>query len=1257
MGFSFAVLPIPLAGYFLHTPRGGMPPAHDFSRLPFRDSLGSHHSDVPFLASEVLTQPFADQELHLAAGIHLHWHLPFGLRKTTGIPAIAQSQLAGVFGAGTGDVVRVWQQAGLLAPQGDGRLLLTAGAPAFDEILGTVPAPQRDAVQKLLRGAIERGPDGKSFPYAPNRWLIRRLREGKQEAAWVVESDYLWPEDADAGEVAVSFPVLQTSQAREGRQYRYVGRRLRLEDWLIDTTPAGHYLANHPQFSPLTALGYGEPTFAALYPNCRSVFGFHDADITESSRHKGLSYELWGWYSRATLDYWQTFRRFAEAVAENEAEVRTIVGREFNLELPSGAEPAQMACFARLGFGGDTDMAIIAPAEQQIRVGNSGQEAMSAWLAEKLAPERPEPMADFLASVELDQEELQGPARQLQLLEDVHAHGFRGRDSIHHWKLVQTGPSPVKEGNIPLTPLVPATLFAELRAANALQETYSTNQHKLDDLRQELYADWYRYLLCTYPPDRRAQQLPDIDAARLFIEEHSLPALEQLQTANGTLEMRFDEDGNLLRCRADGADSIALQLADALNKILDQIRRPGQAAYNALRPQAGPRYWQPTEPVLLLSGPVAAQTHRTALDQKLEAVHIGLATAETPDVDAWMRRAAKAGFAPLETVTGLGGDDNPGHCNWAANEKEPLLLDWRVAFHAADGYFRTGQNTDDYDPDFVRKTYLLKENRPDLTLRPDLQRAPEAVQMLEGRTMLSARAQHARKERMLAYCRGHLDAHVSAAKEMDRQDLGRALDALPEDAIAGTLRKQLQTVLDALQLLEGQYFVSQSLGGLYDGLLTQQHGWQLPVADPLAFAPYAAFSARVAAALGDFQPQAPLPRNRFHPVRAGNLELRRLRLIDRFGQVTEVPVQGLKATEPLRESRYPGRIHLPPRLCVPARLQFRWVHNGLSQPDAPDYVYGWVQVAAAERRLSVFSAEGERLGSLGPAGWYPVPGAGGITSPEAIPDLNLRAFANAVLDNNAHEEGFFDALLEILMEALGHIHGHRGNAGGQDGTMLALACARIGFEVKGMPPASNDWNHFVRHLRRGHRLPDHKGFARVRYPIRLGEYFQLEDGLVLFWKAGKTQEFNAPQSDFFFESSDLIHTRHADDPLLLWQSIEDGLREIHMLLVPDAAVHATSGILPTKEIRLPTGELSMLDQQVAMDRFIAPVLSPANSLRLPLATNPEVEWKWVAREAGQWLEVLRGPEFGVMDTQATWPGPLVLREGWLRADPAQDENS
>ena len=160
------------------------------------------------------------------------------------------------------------------------------------------------------------------FPAVPNRWLVSRKRAGVIEQQWVVESDYLFPEKENMHGIAVSIPTDKGEQP-----YRYMGRKMAFSVWKAHQNNGKDKNAEK-YLDKLTAVGYGEPAFAAFYPNCYSVFGFHDKgaiDLTD------LEYEVIGWYSDATKD--ELFQ-FMEAEQKKVPEERKTVLEEFEWILP-----------------------------------------------------------------------------------------------------------------------------------------------------------------------------------------------------------------------------------------------------------------------------------------------------------------------------------------------------------------------------------------------------------------------------------------------------------------------------------------------------------------------------------------------------------------------------------------------------------------------------------------------------------------------------------------------------------------------------------------------------------------------------------------------------------------------------------------------------------------------------------------------------------------------------------------------------------
>jgi hypothetical protein len=145
----------------------------------------------------------------------------------------------------------------------------------------------------LTTGHHHRG--STQFPAVPNRWLVRRLDNGGQlQKSWIVERDFLPlcdktgmptyqqpPDDSPEKPIAawpggkpITFPTrrFHLSNHKPGAAFRYIGRSLLLQDWLQRQANGADTYLNHEANShyKLTALGYGEPAFAAYYPNCYS---------------------------------------------------------------------------------------------------------------------------------------------------------------------------------------------------------------------------------------------------------------------------------------------------------------------------------------------------------------------------------------------------------------------------------------------------------------------------------------------------------------------------------------------------------------------------------------------------------------------------------------------------------------------------------------------------------------------------------------------------------------------------------------------------------------------------------------------------------------------------------------------------------------------------------------------------------------------------------------------------------------------------
>jgi hypothetical protein len=188
----------------------------------------------------------------------------------------------------------------------------------------------------------------------------------------------------------------------------------------------------------LTAVGYGEPTFAAFYPNCLSVFGFHDDAPPRSLQ--GVQYDVIGWYSEPEQDCLRS-KALEEAFAKEKYKALKEV-YQWIVEGPQGSPPptfpTQTICYAHLTFDAeDPGDDMPETREVAVSVGNTATEAPSAYLAHlcarnlELAKQIPNPnpgdLEDQLQAIHLAGQ-LEGSTLDigLKFLEAPHNKEFNG---------------------------------------------------------------------------------------------------------------------------------------------------------------------------------------------------------------------------------------------------------------------------------------------------------------------------------------------------------------------------------------------------------------------------------------------------------------------------------------------------------------------------------------------------------------------------------------------------------------------------------------------------------------------------------------------------------------------------------------------------------------------------------------------------------------------------------------------------------------
>ena len=1303
----------------------------EFSRLPFCAKKRDINPDIANVSEEIVSTPFQNQNLFLKKGIHLHWSLPDALTRARYNPE---------------------------------------------------------------------SPEKQDFPRVPNRWLVTRCnKSGAVEKEWLIESDYLHPAlDGNLAGNGVTIPYHKDQSQR----FRYMGRSMELSAYAPKDSDES--------YPKLTAVGYGEPTFAAFYPNCYSVFGFHDPGYSGTNDER--RYYLTGWYSDPDEDILMTHVRDAvlfgpndftklpqlagklrarvnqltqylhgQFSADTQAQLQQYTGsddlpealrksliKDLNQQLKAGplyqpdrftgitltretlewvrtkleaheqlyrnrvlleeAFPDEIArrsrslpqilkesfkwifsqsdqlvfpfrifCFARL-IVGEPKVGLQRNANATVAVGNTGTEALSACLAKKLCGNASQDVIeDQIEALHL------APAlenRQLDVAakfeEGRHEKGFAAVPGGTIWtvRVDSDVDSPAVADDVPSGVTLPDKLGQLLNTVNERQAEYDRAWQKIESQRIQLFSDWYKYMLCAYPPEGARDEYPDIDEVQSYIDARTA-SLNQRVVRAGTLLL--NEVKGRVVAQVSGASTsdvgespatLAAALAKAINELqtfLDSLPKT-DPAYR-LKQTSGPRYWQPTEPSVLIKGSIADPSKRHGHDGRprdgLLATQILTSVTRAHDLikQENFRRVVR------DRINSLGAGTDPGFAFsvWNQQPWNPFLLEWNVEVFPVEHKSNIDPATGCYQEDFITANYQLLENDVDLSLRPGCGAWTLAANIYSGRSILTPHATEQLTVQAESYVEKEVLPQYLRSKNLLRLEEGsyslaahmKSMQDWYEKKTKSLLREAngevdpTMTAFRAWGETQQPDSLSQSLSGFNEALLMHKQTLQLDVADPLGFKDYQPFASRVERGVNDSIYSAPAPQNDFNPIRTGMMKIHRLRLIDTFGQSKDLNVKEILSSAPLDDGTEDPLINLPPRLTQPARINFRWLSADADQEEMNDHpattpICGWVLANHLDNSLAIYDNSGKALGSLVKkdgqpprAEWVRAPGGLGVGSVNEISNRHLRKIVKTIQRWGANSLDDFVTAIDSAVENIEpeNFVQHQDLALLM-GRPLALVRASINLELKGLPATHQGWPEFRQNMQQDER--DDNGFGRVRFPIRIGEYHQFNDGTVGYWKENgedyADDVFFAPQSDdlTFKDNHMKTHRTHPEE-MVFFQTVEAEPQILTLLIDPRGVVHATTGILPVKAINIPPDQYAAALQAIEITFLSTPIITDAGKIHLPLPDEAGYQWSWLHNTQQVWSEVssrgvVRKESFAVFGNRAgeVWEALLKKEQGWIK---------
>ncbi len=1115
-------------------------------------------------------------------------------------------------------------------------------------------------------------PDGSLvFPPAPNRWLVSRLviKDGRAaRTSWVVLSDLL-NDNLPPGQTSITLPTRTTPSRRD---YQYSGQYQVFDrQWTEPNIPAARSFTTLTGM-PLSAVANGQSVFAAFYPNCRGVFGFTDrlTDLDLPPRGTAdLTYTVTGWYSDnkqdplyggLTLEQLQQQLSWTFDGSSADAKPDLSLYQGFVQGLTWHPDETYLPDYK----------AGIPSIDLDLSLGNNPPEAMSCYLQNTLHPTLPYFQTLLNAYFEGLLARLKTPtAGQLEALaENLQENGFEAIKAEYLYAIVKkvttydTANQPVV--NYVQADDLPPRLGDALNLLNSYAQKVQLLQESLANFDWQLFADWYRIFMM---PPQQQQTCYNIAYQKYGARTAQV---QQLATATAALD-------------------------EQKGKVEEQLPSDCQ-----LRETPAPRFWQANDLVFLLGGKALPSSGRYdsngqyaghgLLPCRLQDQYISAATAKGVTVTAANFSASAlptpnalpapdtfnnllfealilnarllsslcgtaVGFADVEAallgqskvlaVTGTA-PALLAVTGWQGNPWVPMFAYWNVKFapifNTTDG---TGTQIYNYAPDFFTGQFTVEQNNgAAIGYKPKTDPADGPFsQSYEAASILS----------------------ISAIEGFVKQ-----------------LSQSTEPVLqDCLKAIKGHNMVTQSLSGLTAANVMQELALQLNIAVP-DDSKYYPFTQAIADALGGHANIGPNFNSFYNPVRAGFLKVD-LTLIDVFGQKMTVKTKTINIAQSLTikydDKPVSGVAYLPPRLTQAARLLFRFLAADGSQlaemnmHPATTPICGWLLPNHLNGSLFIYDAQGASLGTLFLNDaktlimWQSAPGNNqtidsGVRAVMGDQQRQLRDLVIALSESTP--QFFYDFMVAI--DAVNGFVEPQDITTNNDlavliGRPMAVVQAALALELKGTPQY-NQSRSVLKLAGTGNPLAEtDNDFTKIDFPVVLGNMQDLNDGLIGFFKFGwdnyDWNNFYTTGADPGWHNGVQTPTQNTvvlnPRPGVGANTLGDGVRKLLMLIDPRAIVHATTGILPTKGIQIPSDMFSDTLRTLEMTFLITPILGGSSALTLPLPSEPGYQWSWVQerRAAGRRLWEVRG-DVSFTPPSGPWTyTPQTILEGWLRLDP------
>ncbi|MGD1700157.1 hypothetical protein [Dapis sp. BLCC M229] len=748
---------------------------------------------------------------------------------------------------------------------------------------------------------------------------------------------------------------------------------------------------------------------------------------------------------------------------------------------------------------------------------------------------------------------------------------------------------------------------------------------------------------------------------------------------------------------------IAVQITNAIHNLSEAIAENNNQTlatkYN-LRPFVSQNYWRANEPAILLTGDAAKAPIRFGQDGRLNENDY----LECQPLDFDVKTIIDNLEQLQEQINNLqpeGDKESINFITWNEQPWNPFAFHWSVLFYPCRDM--VNGEVQDYQPNQILDNYSLEPNAIDLQLKEGKEDSfVENANTYTGFSLLSPTVGSDLSERIIYYLNEVLLTNYYYANSIEEDNktsdyLTKNFEAIRDWYYAETgigdkpeeeqVQDPIFVSLWAYEQMESLQCMAQCIGGVNDTLLLAQPTLKLEVDDPLSSNDVEQiFHDQVRWTLGNSLQYKFLTGDIFNPIRSGAMSINRLWLVDSFGQHKEVIEPDSVTTTVVNTYRMEpsdtgadNKVLLSPRLAQPARLNFHWLAADalqeveMTKTPARNPVCGWILPNNLDSNLAIYDHQGFSLGSIDVDGkWRDAPG---VTIPRddsdrpLLPNHHLQKLVYYLLEQR---EEFQQQFLSTLDNSLATIDpesfAEHTTLALLVGRPIAVVRATFSLEVKGLPAIDPTVK-----IESTEQAPVTYRFTEVKIPIRLGDYQQLNDGLVGYWRekpVGDEGDYEYEGNMFYAPQSNLIN--HAliqteqEGLVYFEQTVDAPPQGVTMLIDPRGVVHATSGVLPNQELRLPAENYNHALQSIEVNFLSTPVLSDRrdkslsnndrlasfNRIAIPLPEEPGTTWSWLTLEGEKWSEK---EKIKPVNFKATFYRSQEASEGWLQLSQIYDQ--